>query len=158
MRTRALLAATLCACGVGPKLVTVPMLDSAPYTPVASATGTPSEAEPDEAHPSGTWHGRAWQVGNKQWELTVTFDAPEGSSLVAHVQYPNQRCSGDWRLRSDEPRHWQGEEHVRTDPFHRCADHGQVTLQLIDEETLNWRWSGAGTTASATLERGPRKE
>jgi hypothetical protein len=150
------LAVSLCACTVGPKLVSVPMLEYAPYTP------SPIDTEalgPDTEQPtmglSGTWKGRAWQVGNKSWDLTVTFDKPDGSSLVAHAQYPDQRCSADWKLRSDEARHWQGEESVRTDPFHRCADHGQVTLQLIDEDTLNWRWNGAGGTASATLERNP---
>jgi hypothetical protein len=154
----AVLLVSLCACTVGPKLVSVPMLDFAPH--VAPAIDLDNPASDDQQQPTvglaGTWHGKAWQVGNKQWDLSVTFDKPEGALLVAHVQYPDQRCSAEWRLHTDEPRHWLGDESVRTDPFHRCADHGQVTLQLIDDDTLNWRWSGAGGTASATLERNAR--
>jgi hypothetical protein len=131
------------------------MLESAPYVPPSPDLDTAQA--PDEPETSanivGAWRGRAWQAGNKSWDLTVTFERPVGASVAAHVQYPDQRCSADWKLRSTESRHWEGEETVRTNPFGRCVDHGRVTLQLIDDDTLNWRWTGAGDSASATLER-----
>jgi len=145
------------ACTIGPKLVTTPMLEAAPWTPPSldPETQTTEDFATGGGELSGTWQGRAWQVGNKSWPLTVTFEKPQGDSVVAHAQYPDQRCSADWKLRSSEARHWQGEELVQTDPFRRCADHGRVTLELIDEETINWRRTGSGITASATLERNP---
>jgi hypothetical protein len=142
------------ACSVGPKLVTVPMLESAPATErVATDTDAPTTGDEDTTNFAGTWDGRAWQVGNKSWPLSVTFERPHGPEVVAHVYYADQRCRGDWKLRSGEPRHWQGDESITTDPFRRCPDHGRVSVEIIDEETLNWRWTRGSDTATATLER-----
>jgi len=130
------------------------MLESAALAASSSAPvlDAPGEVASADAI-TGTWSGRAWQQGNKSWPLTVTFEPMRGPMLVAHAQYPDQRCSGDWALRVDASGEWQGDETIRQDPLHRCVDHGHVALEVADEDTLRWRWSGAGTAASATLER-----
>jgi hypothetical protein len=135
------------------------MLESAAIVPgaVDEASGLAAD-DPDVGDLSGTWSGHAWQAGNKSWQLSVVFEKVHGSSLVAHAQYADQHCSADWVLRSGEARHWQGDETVRTDPFHRCADHGHVTIEVVDEDTLSWRWVGPGGSASATLERSHVRE
>ena len=151
---RPLVIAVCAACTVGPKLVTVPMLAATPTTTLAVEADSQSPDEPDtSADFTGTWSGRAWQVGNKSYPVTATFEHVHGKELVAHVQYPDQHCSADWKLTATDARHWQGDEAIRTDPFRRCADHGRVTLESIDEDTMNWRWNGVGGQATATLER-----
>ena len=147
------LVATLTACTIGPKLVSVPMLETAPVVarPVESASAEPAE---EVASISGTWSGTALQrPGNKSWPVSVTFETVHGASLVAHVYYADQRCRADWKLRATTGRRWQGEEVVTRDPFRRCADHGQVTLDVVDEDTLSWRWERQSDVATATLER-----
>ena len=54
-------------------------------------------------------------------------------------------------MKSTEPRRWTGEEDVKIDPFSRCPNHARVTIEVVDEDTINWRWIGSGGTATATL-------
>ena len=141
------------ACTVGPKLVSVPMATSAPIVPQATLTSAePDEGDgtlPDEL--SGTWTGRAWQQpGNKSWPLTVTFEK-HGADVIGRAQYQDQRCRVEWTLRTGEPRHWSGDEDVKIDPFSRCPNHARISLEILDEDTINWRWIGSGGTATATL-------
>ncbi len=151
---RALAIVLACsACSAGPRLVSVPMATSAPVGPTTTIAGTEAPEEVDTSLPEelgGTWTGRAWQQGNKSWPLTVTFEK-RGSEVVAHAQYQDQRCRADWTLKSTEPRRWTGEEDVKIDPFSRCPNHARITLEIVDEDTINWRWIGSGGTATATL-------
>lgn len=141
------------ACTVGPKLVSVPMATSAPVAPLTTTAGTEAPEDSDNPLPeelAGTWTGRAWQQGNKSWPMTVTFEK-RGAEVVAHAQYPDQRCRAEWSIKTAEPRRWSGEESVTIDPFSRCPNHARITLEVVDEDTINWRWIGPGGTATATL-------
>jgi hypothetical protein len=147
--------ALACSACVGPKLVSTPMATSAGVAPLTATNGAeaPEDTERNNALPeelAGTWTGRAWQQGNKSWPLTVTFEK-RGAEVVAHAQYPDQRCRAEWTIKTAEPRRWAGEENVTIDPFSRCPNHARVTLEVIDEDTINWRWIGPGGTATATL-------
>jgi hypothetical protein len=155
MRKAGALVLLSAACTVsGPKLVSVPMLDAVPTTTGSITPGTPSEDDdPTLDELSGSWTGRAWQAGKSSWPLAVTFDKPHNGEVVAHVQYSDQRCSGEWRLRSGSPKLWQGDEKITIDTLRRCADHGKITIEVLEEDSLKWKWAGSGGSASATLER-----
>jgi hypothetical protein len=147
-------ALVLCsACTFGPRLVTVPMAASATSAPIVTPDDqTPDDPEnPTREELAGTWNGRVWQSG-KSWLLAVTFEK-HGGAVIAQVSYPDQRCKSEWALRASEPRHWVGEENVKIDPFNRCPNHGHVTLELLDEETMMYRWTGPGGMASSSLTR-----
>jgi hypothetical protein len=149
---RVFLVCVVCAC-TSAKLVSVPMLESAPVAPVSTVPDDETVAQPeDQTNLAGTWEGRAYQRGNT-YPVSVTFERQRGTDVAAHVYYSDQRCRADWKLHSSEPRHWQGEESVTTDPFRRCPDHGRVTVEVIDEETMNWQWTRGSDTVRATLER-----
>jgi hypothetical protein len=151
-RWGAAFAGLVSACSpLGAKLVTVPMQETAPPLPrlAQDDDATPHE---DEAAFTGTWEGRALKSGDT-YPLTVTFEHPHGTEVTAHVYYADQRCRGDWKLHASERGHWQGEEAVTVDPFRRCPDHARVTLEVLDEDTINWRWARGSDKATATLER-----
>lgn len=156
--SRAVLVVAVCsACVVGPTMVSAPMLSSIP-APHASADAAVGDASLDEqpSEPgivlSGTWSGRAWQMGNKSWQLEVTFES-HPNEVVGRAHYPDQHCRVEWHLRLTRPKQWTGEETVRVDPFNRCPNHGRVTLNWSDESSMQWSWTGAGGAASARLER-----
>lgn len=131
------------------------MLESAPISPLSVDGDSQHPEDEPSGEPgdfSGTWTGRALQSG-KSWPMSVTFEKARGASMVAHVSYTDRRCRADWALHGTDARHWQGDENVHTDPFSRCPNHGKVTIDLIDDDTISWRWNGSGGSASATLER-----
>jgi hypothetical protein len=138
-------ACTMMGCTTGPTLVVAPMLEVASFQ---AGTGAVTADGARDAL-SGTWEGRAWQ-GDDSWLLTVTF---RGGSFEGQVQYPDRRCSGAWKLHASEPKHWEGDELIKSDPLRHCADHGRVSLELSDDDTLSFRWTLRGASASATLER-----
>jgi hypothetical protein len=149
----AALLSTLCACTIGPKYVSVPMATSAPVAPLYAMPGDEQPDDPDgnSTELSGTWNGRAWQSG-KSWQMTLTFER-RGNDLLARSYYPDQRCRAETLLRSTEQRHWAGDETVTVDPLNRCPNHGRVMIELLDEDTMSWRWTGSGGAASSSLTR-----
>jgi hypothetical protein len=147
--------AFLCSCTIGPKLVTTPMATSAPIAPLMAMPG--DDGSPDDPESSrndelsGAWNGRAWQSG-KSWLMTLTFEK-RGSDVLVRSYYPDQRCRAETVLHPSEPRHWAGEETVTVDPLNRCPNHGHVLIELLDEDTMSWRWTGSGGAASSSLTR-----
>jgi hypothetical protein len=144
----------LCSCKIGPNLVSAPMATSAPVGPLIAPDGDGSPDDP-EATPSddlsGQWNGRAWQSG-KSWLMTLTFER-RGKEVLVRSYYPDQRCRAETLLRSTDARHWVGDENVTVDPLNRCPNHGHVTIELLDEDTMSWRWTGSGGVASSSLTR-----
>jgi len=143
------------ACTIGPKLVSAPMATSAPVAPLMTMEGDGQPDDPDNPTSNddltGEWRGRAWQSG-KSWLMTLTFEK-RGRDMVARSYYPDQRCRAETVLRSTDTRHWVGDESVTVDPLNRCPNHGRVTIEVLDEDTISWRWSGSGGAASSSLTR-----
>ena len=133
--------------------------DSAPVTPVDIEPASEAPDDSDDTTQSddftGTWSGTAWRTGNKTWPMNVTFEK-HGRDLLGHVFYSDRRCRADWALHQTTPKHWEGQESVKIDPFNGCPNGAQIIVDVIDEESLRWRWSGAGGGASATLQRAQR--
>jgi len=151
-----IVAALSAACTIAPRYVTVPMSDVAVTTPTA-ATATASETEEESSSTddySGAWSASAWASGNT-WPLTVTFEKRGPRELFARVQYTDRRCRAEWTLRrvSGTATHWEGSETVNVDPFSRCLNHAQIFADIVDEDTLRWRWVAGGTSATALLKR-----
>lgn len=145
------------ACTIAPKLVTVPMGEASPVTPI---TVDPSSETPDDVEDpstaddfSGSWGGTAWHVGNKTWPMTVTFEKHGAHQMIGHVYYSDRRCRADWTLHTGSSKHWEGSESVKIDPFNGCPNNAQIFIDVIEEDTVRWRWVGAGGSASATLQR-----
>lgn len=144
----------MCSCTIGPKLVGVPMATSAPLTPMMTPEGDGTPDDPDTASNddlTGQWNGRAWQSG-KSWLMTLAFER-RGKDMLARSYYPDQRCRAETLLRATDARHWVGDESVMVDPFNRCPNHGHVAIEVLDEDTISWRWTGAGGAASSSLTR-----
>jgi hypothetical protein len=145
------------ACTIAPKLVSVPMSDTAEPTHAETAPSSdPSDTVEDDDSTSddfkGEWTGNAWGAGNKTSPMTVTFEK-RGRELVGRVYYTDRHCRAEWTMRRVQQSHWEGAENVSVDPFNRCPNNARVFLDVIDEDTIRWRSTGSGGATNATLQR-----
>lgn len=109
-----------------------------------SATGNPD----DLAAFSGSWTGTLQQPGFADYTLNLTMSADGTGS----EDFPDLQCSGMLSLVRVNGNLLTTLETITVDAGHRCVKSGQVILQLNEDGSLLWSFTGE-VTSSGTLHR-----
>jgi hypothetical protein len=97
----------------------------------------------------GTWQGTGYQSGTKSsWAMRLVVTASSYS-----IQYPSLSCGGYWSLNQTGSGTASFTEHI-TSGKDKCVDGGSVTVGKLGQNQMQFRWSGNGDTATATLTKG----
>jgi hypothetical protein len=121
-------------------------------------TPTPAPAASDDAIPSdfaGTWSGRATQLGGivKQWSAVLVLP---GGGAAGRMAITTIGCSARVTVTQADRSHVVLNETVVSDPAHKCAPAGTVTLRHLGADRVLMFWQQAGhplNTATGLLDR-----
>ena len=121
-------------------------------------TPAPAPVASDDAIPSdfaGTWSGRATQLGGivKQW--SAVLDLP-GGAATGKMAITTIGCSATVTVTQADRNHVVLNETVVSDPAHKCAPAGTITLRHLGAGRVLMFWQQAGhplNTATGLLDR-----
>ncbi|MFO0665788.1 MAG: hypothetical protein U0174_17680 [Polyangiaceae bacterium] len=102
---------------------------------------------------TGRWGGTGTQSDGQKWQIFVTF-RPTLQGLCATAEYPGVGCTADWTCRGMEEGHLVASERI-TRGKDKCIDGGEMRMEWVEGDLLEWSWRKDGETAEALLRRAP---
>jgi hypothetical protein len=117
--------------------------------PVASADAIPGNF-------AGTWSGRATQLGGivKQWSAVLELP---GGATTGKMAITTIGCAATVTVTQADRNRVVLNETVVSDPAHKCASAGTITLRHLGADRVLMFWQQAGdplNTATGLLDRG----
>ncbi len=150
-RTTILLA--LLALGCSPAPAPRPRAQPSVVVPAPTATIATDGDEPNSAVDSfvGRWEGVGVQDDGSSWQMRVTLRGTRPGPC-ATVEYPTISCAAEWTCEQESGEVLRAREQL-TEGRDRCIDGGAIEMRLDTSGRLEWRYSGGGVSARATLRR-----
>lgn len=152
MRHTTVLLALL-ALGCSPAPAPRPRAQPSVVVPAPTAT-IATDGEPSERGPEsfvGLWQGVGVQDDGSSWQMRVSIHGTRAGAC-ATVEYPTISCAADWFCQDDGGEVLRAREQL-TEGRDRCIDGGAIEMRLDTSGRLEWRYSGGGVSARATLRR-----
>lgn len=88
----------------------------------------------------GTWRGTIVQPGYGSYSAVIRF----AESGDGHVAYRTLQCGGSLALVKQEGSNYVFSENIEYGVEHNCVTGGKVTLQLLDDGSVNYEWFSGG--------------
>ncbi len=101
---------------------------------------------------TGEWEGRLTQQGLKPFTVRATIDSLERSKQNT-VRYSGIDCSGSWDFLGADATAYRFRETIDSGAGGQCKGTGTVELVPLDDDTLEYSFSGAGVSSEGVLRR-----
>lgn len=151
--SRTLASLALVALGCSPAPAPRPQPPTSVVVPAPAATiatdGDSPTPEPESI--VGRWQGIGVQDDGSSWQMRVTIRGTRAGPC-ATVEYPTIACAADWICEDGTGELLRAREQL-TDGHDRCIDGGAIEMRVDPSGLLEWRYTGGGVSARASLRR-----